>query len=68
MNLLDQPVPVLENVTPLQAAKTAKGRAKLVARLKYLENGAANHGTGTPMAGYDFGWMWEKLGIAELRR
>lgn len=68
MNLLDEPVPVLGNITPLKAAKTAKGQEKLVAWLKYLENGAAKHGTGTPMAGYDFGWMWDKLGIAELRR
>ena len=68
MNLLDEPVPVLGNITPFKAAKTAKGREKLVAWLKYLENGAAKHGTGGPMEGYDFGWIWDKLGIAELRR
>ena len=41
VNLLDQRVPALGNVTPRRAAKTEKGRQKLVAWLKYLENGAA---------------------------
>jgi hypothetical protein len=68
MNLLDEPVPMLGNTSPLVAAKTAKGREKLVAWLKLLENGAARHASGTPMADYDLGWMWEKLGITELRR
>src|SRR5436305_159114 len=47
MNLLDQPVPMLGNTSPLVAAKTAKGRERLVAWLKLLENGAASHGSGT---------------------
>jgi hypothetical protein len=68
MNLLDQPVPMLGNTSPLAAAKTAKGRERLVAWLKLLENGAARHASGTPMADYDLSWMWEKLGITELRR
>jgi hypothetical protein len=67
MNLLDEPVLVLGNITPLQAAKTAKGREKLVAGLKFLENGAARHASGSPMAGYDLSWMWEKLGVLDLR-
>ena len=68
MNLLDQPVPMLGNTSPLVAAKTAKGRERLVAWLKLLENGAASHASGAPMADYDLSWMWEKLGITELRR
>ena len=39
-----------------------------VGTLKLLENGAARHGGGTPMAGYDFRWMWEELHLAHLRR
>jgi hypothetical protein len=68
MNLLDEPVPMLGNITPLKAAKTAASREKLVAWLKFLENGAAKHASGSPMAGYDLRWMWEKLGVIELRQ
>jgi len=68
LSLLDEPVAMLGNVTPRQAAKTAKGRAKLVTWLKYLENSAARHKPGDPMAGYDFAWLWETLGITALRR
>ncbi len=67
MNLLDEPVPMLGNMTPRRAAKSVKGREKLVAWLKLLENGAA-HGSGSPMADCDLTWMWEELGVAGLRR
>jgi hypothetical protein len=68
MNLLDEPVPMLGNMTPRRAAKSAKGRAKLVAWLKLLENGAARQEPVSPMAGCDLSWMWTELGIADLRR
>lgn len=68
MNLLDESVPTLGNMTPRRAAKSAKGREKLVAWLKLLENGAAKHDSESPMAGYDLRWMWEELGISDLRR
>jgi hypothetical protein len=41
------------HVTPRRAAMTEKGRQKLVAWLKYLENGAARHETCSPMAEYE---------------
>ncbi|MDE2133265.1 MAG: hypothetical protein KGJ49_01545 [Alphaproteobacteria bacterium] len=68
VNLLDEPVPMLGNITPRRAAKTAKGRQKLVDWLKALENGAAREGSGSAMAGYDLRWMWDELGIGKLRR
>lgn len=68
MKLLDEPVPMLGNMTPRRATKSAKGREKLVPWLKLLENGAARHSSGSPMAGYDVTWMWEELGVADLRR
>ena len=68
MNVLDEPVPMLGNMTPRRAAKSAKGREKLVAWLKFLENGAARHKGASPMAGCDLTWMWEELGVANLRR
>ena len=37
-DLLDEPIPMLGNVSPRTAAKTSKGRAKVVAWLKTLEN------------------------------
>jgi hypothetical protein len=67
MNLLDEPVPMLGNLTPRRAVKSTKGRERLVTWLKFLENGAA-HGSGSPVAGCDLTWMWEELGIANLRR
>ena len=39
--LLDEPVPMLENVSPREAAKTKKGREKLIAWLKFIENSIA---------------------------
>jgi hypothetical protein len=65
---LDEPIPMLGNVTPRKAAKTAGGREKLVAWLKRLENQMAQHESSEPMAGYDVAWLWEELGVAELRK
>lgn len=49
----------------VEALVTAAGRKKVVEWLKYLENGSARHANG-PIAEYDFGWMWEELGLKEL--
>lgn len=66
--MLNEFVPALGNIKPLEATKTADGREKLVAWLKYLENKSAQHAPGDPMANYDLAWLWKKLGIADLRR
>lgn len=66
--VLDEPVPMLGGVSPRKAAKTKKGREKLVTWLKLIENGNAQQKAGSPMARYDVSWMWEELGIAHLRR
>jgi hypothetical protein len=67
--ILDQPVSMLGDITPRAAAKTKKGREKLVAWLKYLENQTGrHHGAGDPLGSYDFTWMWAELGVADLRR
>ncbi len=65
--LLDQPVPMLGNVSPRKAAKTKKGREKLVDWLKLLENSLEQE-PDSLMVGYDVRWMWDELGIADLRR
>jgi hypothetical protein len=65
---LDEPVPALGHKTPRALARTKPGRTKVADWLKYIENGAAKSGVGDPMASYDFTWMWEELGLMELRR
>ena len=66
---LDQPVGMLGNKTPRQAAKSAAGRQKVAEWLKYLENQSAKQaGPTDPMATYSFEWMWKELGFHDLRR
>jgi hypothetical protein len=68
-NSLDQPIPVLGNKSPRAAARTAKGRVKVVDWLKTLENRAAESaGRNGEIANYSFSWLWTELGVAELRR
>ena len=67
--LLEQPVPMLGNLTPRAAARTKSGREKLVVWLKHLENRSQQHAEATdPMATYDFAWLWRELKIENLRR
>jgi hypothetical protein len=65
---LDEPIPALGDISPRKAAKTAKGRAKIAAWLKFLENRAAQQDPGDPMADHDLTWLWEELGVADLRQ
>ena len=65
--VLDEPVPALGDKTPRQMAKTKAGRTRVVEWLKYIENRTAKSGN-EQMAGYSFGWMWEELGVADLRQ
>ncbi len=61
--MLDQPIPILDGMTPREAAARQDSRAKAAAWLKLLENGSA----GAPGAEFDFTWMWRELGIEDLR-
>ena len=65
---LDEPIPALGNISPRRAARSAKGREKLVAWLKLLENQAARHDPADPMASYDLSWIWRELDVADLRK
>jgi hypothetical protein len=65
---LDQLLPLLGNISPRQAVRTPRGREKVAAWLKMLENNGMRRPPDDPMAGYDFGWMWAELGIERLRR
>ena len=67
--VLDEPVPMLGDRSPRQAARTPAGREKLVTWLKFLENRSGSQTDPTdPMATYDFGWLWRELGVENLRR
>lgn len=66
-DLLDQPVPALGDQTPREASRSASERKRVIAWLKQLENRSARQ-EGTPMAEYDFSWMWEELGLAGERQ
>jgi hypothetical protein len=66
--VLDEPIPALGGKSPLAAAKTPKGREKVAAWLKILENHMARQEPGNPMASYDVGWIWRELGVEALRQ
>jgi hypothetical protein len=66
---LDQPVGMLGNKTPRQAAKSAAGRQKVAEWLKYLENQSERQpNPGGRMATYSFECMWHELGVVDLRQ
>ena len=66
---LDQPVGMLGNQTPRQAAKSVAGRRKVAAWIKYLENQSAKQpNSADPMATYSFEWMWHELGVIDLHQ
>ena len=65
---LDEPIPALGNQTPRNAVKTAKGRTKVIAWLKMLENQSAQQRPEDPMGAYDFTWLWRELGVGDERR
>ncbi len=59
---LDQPIPALGNRTPRHAARLKTMRPRLIALLKEFENRSARLRR-EGRAAYDFGWMWEALGL-----
>jgi hypothetical protein len=66
--VLDERIPTLGGKSPRAAAKTPKGREKVAAWLKTLENHMARQEPGSPMGGYDLSWMWRELSVEALRR
>ena len=66
--LLDQPTPMLGDVSPRAASRAARGRENLIVWLKHLENHSLRAPDRTdPMATYDFTWMWRELKVEHLR-
>jgi hypothetical protein len=66
--LLNEPVPMLGNMSPRAAARSAQGRQNLAAWLKYIENRSRNAlDPNDSMATYDFTWLWRELKVEQLR-
>ena len=63
---LDKPLPMLNGKTPRQAAKSKKGREKVIEWLKLLENSEARRANSDGQAPYDFRWMWRELKVNNL--
>ena len=67
-DMLDQPAPFLGNISPRAAARTVKGRVKVVDWLKMIENHAAKSAEQNDViATHDFSWLWAELDLDELR-
>lgn len=64
---LDEPVGMLNNKTPRQAARSKAGKLDVVNWIKYLENQTVQQ-NGNSQQTYDFTWMWEELSLLHLRR
>ena len=56
--------PILGNQSPRKAAKTGKGREKVIRWLKMQENHSAQQGPDDPVGSYDFTWIWKELASA----
>jgi hypothetical protein len=65
---LDEPIPMLGNLSPRTAIKTKAGQEKVVTWLKTLENHMAHVPADDQMAGYDMFWLWDELGLSGRRR
>ena len=40
----------------------------MVSWLQTLENHSSKRSAGNPIGEYDFAWIWQELGVAELRK
>ncbi len=65
---LGKKLPDLDGKTPRQAARSRSRRSKLAEWLKRLENRDGHRARVLGQEPHDFRWLWEELGIAELRR
>lgn len=65
---LDSALPSLDGLSPRQAVTTESGQNAVVALLKSLENMAARQSQQSSQPPYDFGWLWQQLGLAARHR
>lgn len=65
-SLLDTVIPAVQGTTPRKAAKTEEGKAAVAKWLRYLEEGQ-DRAAASDLPRYDFGWMWQALGVEHLK-
>jgi hypothetical protein len=65
---VDAPIPALDGRSPKQAVRTKRGKDEVVALLKTMENMEARRCRESGQPPYDFGWLWQELGLATRRR
>ncbi|WP_299439393.1 hypothetical protein [uncultured Rhodospira sp.] len=65
--LLDEPIPALDDKTPRQAASAKDDRKTVIDWLKHLENGEQRRAASQGQQPYDFRWMWKELGLENER-
>jgi hypothetical protein len=63
----DQALPALGGKTARQAAKTKRGKAKLIELLKEMENHELRQARADGVPAYDFAWLWQELGLGAER-
>jgi uncharacterized protein (DUF2384 family) len=63
--ILDEPIPMLDNKTPRQCAKSKKGREKVIDWLKHLENSEQRRAASQGQPPYDSRWIWKELKLDE---
>ena len=69
LDTLDQPIRMLGNITPRQAAASPDGRHKVADWLTYLESQSMRHpNVADAVETYSFTWMWRELGVLDLRK
>ena len=56
---LDEPIPMLNGLSPRQCAADPALQEEVVGWLKSLENSTER----SPGQTYDFSWMWDELGL-----
>ena len=61
--VLDEPVPMLGNRTPRQAARTKKGRAAVVEWVKFIESSESRAALEQQRQPVDLSWIWAELKI-----
>jgi hypothetical protein len=64
---IDTPLPVLDGRSPKEAVRTKRGKDEVVALLKTAENMDERRCRETGQPAYDFGWLWQELGLASRR-
>ena len=62
-NWTEEIIPALGNKTPRQAIKTEKGRREVIDLLKSYEHGEARRVRDQGGEPFDFGFLWERLGL-----